>query len=233
MNNLWILGALSITLLCGGKSKAQNFDSERLGLPPAKILAMSPEQWAETYTKVKKDASEVGNDEAYQVYGNCLKERTERDEKAISAAQRAKLHTYRKQLTNFTEAAFAIAYDYAGGGTIYTHGGRRALVLVEKLTEEILGSYRNAPANSVIHKKSESVRMDALLKRVTLLFPNLSANQKILSQLPTKSRANADYNALKKSLVRMEVLLKGDKSSVNQKVLKFLDENLEPFKEEH
>lgn len=233
MKNLWILGALSITLLCGGKSKAQNFDSERLGLPPARILAMSPEQWAETYIKVKKDASEVGNDEAYQVYENCLKERTERDEKAISAAQRAKLHAYRKQLTNFTEAAFAIAYDYAGGGTIYTHGGRRALVSVEKLTGEILASYRDVVANSVTRKKSESVRMDALLKRVTLLFPGLRANQKTLDELPTKSRANADYNALKKSLVRMESLLKADRSAVNQKVLKFLDNYLEPFKEEH
>ena len=75
--------------------------------------------------------------------------------------------------------------------------------------------------------------MDALLKRVTLLFPGLPANQKTLAEMPTKSRANADYNALKKSLVRMESLLKADRSAVNQKVLKFLDDYLEPFKEEH
>ena len=115
-------------------------DDFRLGLSCRKILAMKPENWAEYYNK-KQPGGEVGYDQAYDAYADCMKERNDQALAKLPRQAAARLRRYRDLCGKFRVAELELHQAYAGGGTMYTHATVRGRIDDEQLVLRLAKLY--------------------------------------------------------------------------------------------
>src|SRR5438270_7037466 len=119
-----ILFLAALSVLATGPMLAQDSAGDHLGKTCDQILAMKVEDWSELYVQ-KKQGGEVGYDQAYAIYAECLKKKNEAALARLPGAAARRLQKYRKLCGSFREGALDLEEAYAGGGTIYIHAAVR------------------------------------------------------------------------------------------------------------
>ena len=212
--------ALFLLLNCTSGAARERNDENRLGLSCRKILDMTPEEWAEYHNK-KAPGGEVGYDQAYVAYAECMRERTETLLVKLPHRAAERLRKYRKLCSQFRVDDLLLQQAFAGGGTMYTHAASRGEVDDERLIEKLLGVYsRPAPERIA---RSLGVTLSTVRRRLQSQRPDVASNAKALSELSTSDQAASAYKAVTADLNAISTLLTTERMDAYKVVVKFLD----------
>jgi hypothetical protein len=165
----------------------------------ADTLKMTPDAFSDTFTKRNGDASEVGQDEAAIYWANC-----QHKANGMRLAAFPKTQTRMGRLRDLENQLFTaetnLAYQQAGGGTLYTHGRARFQPSIE--------SHMGA-AIKLVTSRSGAATSSAIKGRYQKALATVSANIKRIKN-PTKQdlefTTRAEWNA---SVIEYERAWKG------------------------
>lgn len=224
MNRTFLLLAVLIVIVSVPVS-AQDSSDDRLGKTCDQILAMKVEDWSELYVK-QKQGGEVGYDQAYEVYAECMKKKNDTAAGKLPATAAQRLQKYRKLCGGFREDALFLEQAYAGGGTMYTHAAARGQVDDEQLIASLLRIYHKpSPGKSA---GSSAAKIAKIRKRITALNPNTARNRKKLAEFSMGDQGKTAYASYRQRLDAIAAILPAERQAARSIVIKFLDDYSKP-----
>jgi DNA repair exonuclease SbcCD ATPase subunit len=188
---------ISISLLCltiaPAIAQSEASPDPRAGYTCTQILKLKPEKWANVYMEKVKDRSEVGEDLAYEAYGECHKFRNDRALAKLPKPIAQRIQQYRTYSQELRVASAMLTRAYAGGGTMYVHLARRNVVSDEELVQNLIQVQQLGGENANLSVKTKLSQLRTQLKS---LDPNLPKNRKQLAEFEMEAEARSQYKTM-------------------------------------
>ncbi len=227
-----LLASLSLMILFVPHALAQSGEDlkqDMLGLTCDKILAMKPGSWADYHSKKTGDGSEAEQDTAFEVYGNCYKQRNDAASAKLPSTTSQRINQYRKLYRQYRLASTYLQQAYAGGGTLYTHVARRSVVDDEELVEALIKRYRQGKPVRPVTNKNIQNQISRLRLQLRQLDPETSKQRSELVEFNTLKQAQSEYADMQKSFNAIIPMLQQERSDTRQVILKYVTDSTNAF----
>jgi hypothetical protein len=192
----------------------------RAGYTCAQILKLKTDKWATVYTEKVKDGSEVGQDLAYEAYGECQKSRNDLALAKLPKPVARRIANYRSYFQELRIASLMLERGYAGGGTMYVHMARRNVVTDEELVASLI---RLQPTGDLSPNPKVKTKLSKLRTKMRSLDPSLPKNRRQLAEFNGEADARKEYSIMSKNFESIARLLPTERPNVSALMLKSIE----------
>jgi hypothetical protein len=220
-----LFASFSLVILFAPQVLAQDVEDLKqnmLGLTCDKILAMKPGSWADYHSQKTGNGSEVEQDIAFGVYGECYKRRNDTASAKLPSVMAQRINKYRELYSQYRIASTYLQQAYAGGGTLYSHVARRSIVEDEELVAVLIKLYRQGKPVPTGTNKNIQNRITRLRSQLRQLDPATSNKRGELVEFGTTKQAQSEYAAMQKNFNAIVAMLQKERSDASQVILKYV-----------